>query len=202
LFLKSSQSLILASTSAYRRALLDRVQIPFECVASGVDETPHPDEDALALTARLARAKARAIAVRRPDSWVIGSDQVAVLRDAEQNARILGKPGSVAHCIELLLACSTRTLAFVTAVALTRHSDASLAEFIDTTRVTFRSLDRATIERYVERESPLDCAGGFKSEGLGITLCETIDSADPTALIGLPLIRLCALLRGAGFVLP
>ena len=202
MFLKSPQSLILASTSAHRRALLARVQIPFECVAPGVDETPHPDEDAVALTTRLARAKACAVAVQRPGAWVIGSDQVAVLRDAGRDTRIIGKPGSAAHCIEQLLACSGRTLAFVTAVTLTRHADASPAEFVDTTRVTFRALDRATIERYVERESPLDCAGGFKSEGLGITLCDAIDSADPTALIGLPLIRLCALLRGAGFQLP
>ena len=200
--MKSPQSLILASTSAHRRALLARVQIPFECVAPGVDETPHPDEDAVALTTRLARAKACAVAVQRPGAWVIGSDQVAVLRDAGRDTRIMGKPGSAAHCIEQLLACSGRTLAFVTAVTLTRHADASPAEFVDTTRVTFRALDRATIERYVERESPLDCAGGFKSEGLGITLCDAIDSADPTALIGLPLIRLCALLRGAGFQLP
>ena len=202
MFLKSPQSLILASTSAHRRALLARVQIPFECVAPGVDETPHPDEDAVAVTTRLARAKACAVAVQRPGAWVIGSDQVAVLRDAGRDTRIMGKPGSAAHCIEQLLACSGRTLAFVTAVTLTRHADASPAEFVDTTRVTFRALDRATIERYVERESPLDCAGGFKSEGLGITLCDAIDSADPTALIGLPLIRLCALLRGAGFQLP
>ena len=159
MFLKSPQSLILASTSAHRRALLARVQIPFECVAPGVDETPHPDEDAVALTTRLARAKACAVAVQRPGAWVIGSDQVAVLRDAGRDTRIMGKPGSAAHCIEQLLACSGRTLAFVTAVTLTRHADASPAEFVDTTRVTFRALDRATIERYVERESPLDCAG-------------------------------------------
>ncbi len=202
MFLKSPQSLILASTSAYRRALLARVQIPFECVAPGVDERPRPDEDAVTLTTRLARAKACAVAVQRPDAWVIGSDQVAVLRDAGRDTGIMGKPGSAARCIEQLLACSGRTLAFVTAVTLTRHADVSPAEFVDTTLVTFRSLDRATIERYVERESPLDCAGGFKSEGLGITLCDAIDSADPTALIGLPLIRLCALLRGAGFQLP
>lgn len=194
--------MILASTSVYRRALLSRVQIPFECVAPGIDETPRPDEGAPALTARLARAKAYAVAVQRPDAWVIGSDQVAVLSDATGTARMLGKPGSVERCVNQLLACSGRTLDFVTAVALTRHRDASLAEFIDTTRVIFRSLDRATVERYVEREAPLDCAGGFKSEGLGITLCDAIESADPTALIGLPLIRLCEALRGAGFLLP
>jgi septum formation protein len=202
LFLKSPPPLILASTSAYRRELLARVKIPFECVAPGVDERPQPGENALALVARLARAKARAVALQRPDAWVIGSDQVAVLLDGTQKEHILGKPGSAANCIDQLLSCSGRTLSFVTAVAIVRHSDASLSEFIDTTRVTFRTLDEATIERYVARESPLDCAGGFKSEGLGITLCESIDSSDPTALIGLPLIRLCAVLRTAGFDLP
>ena len=202
MFLKSPPPLILASTSAYRRELLARVKIPFECVAPGVDERPQPGENALALVARLARAKARAVALQRPDAWVIGSDQVAVLLDGTQKEHILGKPGSAANCIDQLLSCSGRTLSFVTAVAIVRHSDASLSEFIDTTRVTFRTLDEATIERYVARESPLDCAGGFKSEGLGITLCECIDSSDPTALIGLPLIRLCAVLRTVGFDLP
>jgi septum formation protein len=190
----------LASTSAYRRQLLARVQIPFESLPPGIDESPQPGEGALALVARLAQAKARAVAVQRPDAWVIGSDQVAVLLDGTQQGRILGKPGSVANCIEQLLSCSGRTISFVTAVAVTRHSDASLFEFVDTTRVTFRALDEVTVERYVARESPLDCAGGFKSEGLGITLCESIDSSDPTALIGLPLIRLCAVLRTAGFL--
>jgi septum formation protein len=202
LFLKSPPSLILASTSVYRRELLARVQIPFDCVAPGADETPCPGERAHALVARLAQAKARAVAVRHPDAWVIGSDQVAVLPDAGQNDSILGKPGSIANCIEQLLKCSGRTLSFITAVAVVRHQDSSLFEFSDTTRVSFRQLDEATVERYVARESPLDCAGGFKSEGLGIALCESIDSADPTALIGLPLIRLCAVLRTVGFDLP
>jgi septum formation protein len=201
LFLKSPQSLILASTSIYRRALLARVRIPFECISPGVDETPQA-EDAHALTTRLARAKADAVAVQRPDAWVIGSDQVAVLLDGPQKDRIVGKPGSVRNCVEQLTACSGRTLAFVTAVAVIRRRDGSVAEFVDTTRVVFRDLDPVTIERYVALESPLDCAGGFKSEGLGITLCDAIDSSDPTALVGLPLIRLCAVLRGAGFDLP
>ncbi|MDP9013508.1 MAG: Maf family nucleotide pyrophosphatase [Pseudomonadota bacterium] len=202
MFLKSPSSLILASTSIYRRELLARVQIPFECRSPGTDEAPRPGEDAVTLVARLAQAKARAIAVQQPDSWVIGSDQVAILLDGAQRQSILGKPGSVANCIEQLLKCSGRTLSFVTAVAVVRHSDSSLFEFTDTTRVAFRRLDAAVVERYVARELPLDCAGGFKSEGLGITLCESIDSADPTALIGLPLIRLCAVLRTVGFELP
>ena len=195
--------LILASTSVYRRELLARLQIPFECMAPGTDETPRPGERAYALVARLAQAKARAVAVRHPDAWVIGSDQVAVLPDdGTQRDSILGKPGSIANCIDQLLECSGRTLSFVTAVAVVRHQDSSLFEFSVSSHVAFRQLDQATVERYVARESPLDCAGGFKSESLGITLCESIDSADPTALIGLPLIRLCAVLRAVGFELP
>lgn len=198
MFLKSPPPLVLASTSVYRRQLLTRVRIPFECLAPGVDEIRQPGEEAEALVARLARAKAQAVAEQRPDAWVIGSDQVAVLLGSQRQL-ILGKPGSVSNCVDQLTSCSGRTLAFVTAVAVVRHHDSSLSEFMDTTRVRFRTLDQATIERYVADESPLDCAGGFKSEGLGITLCESIDSADPTALIGLPLISLCAVLRSVGF---
>jgi septum formation protein len=201
LFLKSPPALILASTSIYRRALLARVHDSFQCQAPGVDETRH-DEPALALVSRLARAKARAIAVLHPQAWVIGSDQAATLLDGTAEPVILGKPGTQARCVEQLLSCSGRTLAFLTAVAVMRQCDGRSFEFVDTTRVTFRVLDQATIERYVARESPLDCAGGFKSEGLGISLCESIDSVDPSALIGLPLIRLCAVLREVGFELP
>jgi septum formation protein len=202
LFLKSPPSLILASTSVYRRELLARLQIPFECEAPGVDESPHFGETAPTLVARLARAKANAVAVSRPDACVIGSDQVAALDEGARQEAVLGKPGSVASCIDQLLRCSGRTLSFVTAVAVVRQADSFLVEFIDTTRVAFRRLDRAAIERYVARESPLDCAGGFKSEGLGISLCESIDNSDPTALIGLPLVRLAGVLRGLGFELP
>jgi septum formation protein len=202
LFLKSPPSLILASTSVYRRELLARLKMPFECRASGVDESPHVGERALALVARLARAKASAVAVGRPDACVIGSDQVAVLDEGERGETVLGKPGSAASCIDQLLRCSGRSLSFVTAVAVVRQADSFLSEFIDTTRVAFRDLDRAAIERYVAREAPLDCAGGFKSEGLGISLCESIDNTDPTALIGLPLVRLAAVLRTLGFEVP
>jgi septum formation protein len=202
LFLKYPPSLILASTSVYRRELLARLKMPFECQASGVDESPHLGETAVDLVARLARAKAGAVAVSRPDACVIGSDQVAVLDEEERGQVILGKPGSAANCIDQLLRCSGRTLSFVTAVAVVRQSDSFVSEFIDTTRVAFRDLERTVIERYVARESPLDCAGGFKSEGLGISLCESIDNTDPTALIGLPLVRLAAVLRRLGFELP
>ena len=201
MFLKSPAPLILASTSVYRRQLLMRLQIPFECRSPGVDETPLPGERAGNLVVRLARLKARAVAERHPGAWVVGSDQVALLADASQHDTLLGKPGTAARCIEQLQACSGRTVAFLTAVAVVRH-EAALIEFVDTTRVTYRHLDQTAIARYVARESPLDCAGGFKSEALGITLCDSIESTDPTALIGLPLIRLGAVLRGAGFDLP
>jgi septum formation protein len=115
---------------------------------------------------------------------------------------ILGKPGTEARCIEQLQACSGSTVSFMTAVAVVRHNEHVVHEFMDTTQVVFRKLDADTIARYVALEMPLDCAGGFKSEGLGISLCESIDSSDPSALIGLPLIRLSSVLRGVGFELP
>jgi septum formation protein len=202
LFLKSPPSLILASTSVYRRELLSRLHVPFSCSAPGVDETRRAGERPLDLTTRLARAKAFAVALQHPDAWVVGSDQVAVRLDASLGELILGKPGTEALCIEQLRSCSGQTLSFVTAVAVVRHSDHSTHEFVDTTRVVFRTLDDATIARYVALETPFDCAGGFKSEGLGIALCESIGSVDPTALIGLPLIRLSSVLRSVGFELP
>jgi 7-methyl-GTP pyrophosphatase len=202
LFLKSPPPLILASTSRYRKELLARLRLAFSCVAPGTDEAAQPGEQPLALVARLARAKAEGIASQQPNAWVIGSDQMAVRVDEAGLESTLGKPGTELRCIEQLHSCSGRTIAFLTAVAVMRRESNTLFEFIDTTRVRFRVLDQAAIERYVAKERPLDCAGGFKSEGLGITLCESIDSADPSALIGLPLIRLSAALRSAGFELP
>lgn len=201
MFLKSPPELILASTSKYRSSLLSRLGTAFSCVAPGVDESAEPGERPAALVARLARAKARAVAAAHPAAFVIGSDQVAVRVDAADGEVILGKPGTVAACIEQLRNCSGQTLSFLTAVALVQ-GETVLSEFTDTTRVTFRILDGASIERYVAAESPLDCAGGFKSEALGISLCESISSTDPTALIGLPLIRVAAALRTVGFELP
>jgi len=201
LFLKSPHSLILASTSKYRRELLARLRLPFSCSAPGVDETIGAGERPPATAARLARAKAAAVALQHPDAWVIGSDQVAA-RGGSAGELILGKPGTEARCIEQLRACSGSTVSFMTAVAVVRHNGDAAHEFIDTTRVVFRHLDEETIARYVALEMPLDCAGGFKSEGLGITLCDSIDSGDPSALIGLPLIRLSSILRSVGFELP
>jgi len=202
LFLKSPPDLVLASTSSYRHSLLERVIAPFRCVAPGIDESSRVGESGLALVTRLALAKARAVAERYPDAWVIGSDQAALRIDADRRETILGKPGTQARCIEQLRSCSGSTVTYLTAVAVVRERDASAFEFVASTRVRFRVLDQATIERYVARESPLDCTGGFKSEALGIALCESIESDDPSALIGLPLIRLCAVLRQVGFQIP
>jgi septum formation protein len=179
---------------------LGRLGLTFSCIPPGVDEAEHSGEAPLALVARLARAKAAAVAAQQADAWVIGSDQIAVL--GSPGTQTLGKPGTEVRCQEQLRSCSGRTVEFLTAVAVMRRQDGALIEFIDTTRVTFRVLDQSTIDRYVAKERPLDCAGGFKSEGLGISLCESIDSADPSALIGLPLIRLSAALRSAGFEVP
>jgi septum formation protein len=202
LFLKSPPELILASTSTYRRQLLGRLRLAFSCSAPGVDESRAAGERPLALAVRLAKAKATAVALHHPDAWVVGSDQVAVRVDATRGELILGKPGTELLCIEQLRGCSGQIVSFLTAVAVVRHRDHSAYEFVDTTRVTFRLLDDATIARYVTLEAPLDCAGSFKSEGLGIALCESIDSVDPSALIGLPLIRLSSVLRNVGFELP
>jgi septum formation protein len=151
------------------------------------------------LVTRLARAKAAAVSAQQPNAWVIGSDQVAVLNSSGPS---LGKPGTETRCQEQLRSCSGRMVEFLTAVAVMRGESEALIEFSDVTRVIFRVLDQSTIERYIAKERPFDCAGGFKSEGLGISLCESIDSADPSALIGLPLIRVSAALRAAGFEVP
>jgi 7-methyl-GTP pyrophosphatase len=194
--------LILASTSRYRRELLERLGLPFSCVAPGVDEASLANEGGLAMVTRLALAKASAVASQHPQAWVIGSDQVAVLGGADGTPIILGKPGTAERCMEQLQQCSGQVLSFITGVAVVRGDSGERKEFTDTTRVQYRTLDRATIERYVQREQPFDCAGGFKSEALGIALCETIESVDPTALIGLPLIRVSTLLREAGYAVP
>jgi septum formation protein len=201
LFLKSPPELILASTSRYRRELLERLGLSFSCVAPGIAEAALPGETPAMLAARLAREKAAAVALKHPAAWVIGSDQVAARTDTTPES-ILGKPGTEARCIEQLQHCSGGAVSFTTAVTVMCRQNNALFEFVDVTRVMFRILDQAAIERYVAREKPLDCAGSFKSEGLGISLCESIDNTDPTALIGLPLIRLAAVLRSAGFELP
>ena len=192
-----SKGLILASTSRYRRELLQRLGLPFDCVGPDIDETRLPGEPAARMAVRLAQAKAEAVAARYPDAIVIGSDQVA-LRGAE----VLGKPGTVALCRAQLQQSSGQEVAFLTAVHVIdgpgRHSEAH----VDRTVVKFRDLSDAEIDRYIERDDPLDCAGGFKAESLGIALFERIDSSDPTGLTGLPLSWLCGALRRARVQIP
>lgn len=188
-------ALILASTSAYRRSLLARLGIPFDCVAPAVDETAHAGETIADLTRRLARAKAGAVFEQHPDAWVIGSDQAASLQ-----GQILGKPHARERAIAQLGGCSGQTVWFHTAVVL--QGPDALFEHVDVTEVRFRPLDQAEIARYIDAEQPLDCAGSFKCEGLGISLFESIRNEDPTALVGLPLIGLAGMLRRAGFALP
>lgn len=187
--------LLLASTSPYRRALLERLGLPFDTVRPDVDETPRPDEAPAALAVRLARAKAADAAARNPDAWTIGSDQVAELDGAP-----LGKSGGREAAIAQLAAMSGRTVRFHTALCLVRGGVAR--EAIDTTTVRFRPLAPEEIARYVDAERPYDCAGSFKAEGLGIALFDAIESVDPTALVGLPLIATARLLREAGFAVP
>ena len=191
------KGLILASTSRYRRALLERLGLPFACVAPQVDESRHAGESPLALASRLAREKAQTVARAHPQATVIGSDQVAA-RDEE----LLGKPGTVAACRDQLRRSSGRSVLFLTAVHVIDGATGSSESHVDETRVQFRELADDEIDRYIERDQPLDCAGGFKAESLGIALFERIDSADPTALTGLPLAWLCQALRRAGWQVP
>lgn len=188
--------LVLASTSRYRRELLERLRLPFDVARPEADETPLPGEAPAALALRLAHAKAAAIARLDASAWAIGSDQVAELDGAP-----LGKPGGREAAIAQLTAMSGRTIAFHTGVCVLRAGAAPLLA-ADLTRVRFRRLDAAEIARYVDAEQPFDCAGSFKSEGLGIALFDAIETQDPTALVGLPLIATARLLREAGFPLP
>jgi len=185
--------LVLASTSTYRRALLERLGLDFECVAPGIDESALAEETAANTALRLARAKAASVAARFPDALVIGSDQVATLGPLR-----LDKPGTHANAARQLSALSGQTAQFDTAVCVLDASrDAAWIRLVPC-RVTFRRLAARTIETYLQREQPYDCAGSAKSEGLGIALIERIDTDDPTALIGLPLIALTELLADAG----
>ena len=191
----SEKKLILASTSVYRRELLERLRIPFEIISPKVDETPLPGEGTLNLALRLAKAKAAIVAKDHPDAWVIGSDQVADLCGAA-----LGKPGNFERAMAQLQLMRGATVTFHTALCL-MHGETETTLSIPT-EVTFRKLSDEILEAYLHAEEPYDCAGSAKSEGLGISLLETIESDDPTALIGLPLIALSGLLRDAGFVIP
>ena len=189
--------LILASTSPHRRALLERLGVPFSTLPPETPEEILAGELPPDRAVRLSIAKAQAIASRRSDAIVIGSDQVAAL-----GSKILEKPGDAGRCRAQLTAASGSSARFHTACAVIGAQAGIRMVHIDTTTVVFRSLTEQEIERYVERERPFDCAGGFRAEGLGISLFESIESRDPTAIIGLPLIWLASALRRAGFVLP
>jgi septum formation protein len=187
-------ALILGSTSRYRRELLQRLRVPFQTAAPQVDETPRPGEPPAELALRLALAKAQAVAALHPNAVVIGSDQVADL-----DGLPIGKPGSHERAAEQLRRMSGRTVVFHTALAVVRAATGHAEVDSAPVRVHFRVLNDAEIERYLRLDEPYDCAGSAKCESLGVALLESIESDDPTALVGLPLIRTCAMLRRAGF---
>ncbi|MBT8065122.1 MAG: septum formation protein Maf [Gammaproteobacteria bacterium] len=193
----STYEMILASSSPYRKTLLERLGLPFRTESPEIDESARPGESARALVARLAREKARAISRLNPSAIVIGSDQVAVCGED-----IVGKPGTFERAVEQLSSFSGREVVFHTAVALCRAETDHLFERTVDTVLRFRDLSQEEIRRYVWRENPLDCAGSFKSELGGISLFRAVESDDPTAIVGLPLIAVAEALRRAGFEVP
>lgn len=193
----TAPGLLLASTSPYRQQLLNRLRLSFETRSPGVDEAILPDEAPALRSARLALAKARAVASDHPDRVVIGADQVAACE-----GRILDKPGDAAQARLQLQHQSGRSVEFYSAVAVVCLQRAYCEQFVDLTTVHLRTLTEAEIESYIRADEPFDCAGALRSESLGVSLCERIESNDPTGLIGLPLIRLSATLRACGYALP
>ncbi|MCX7129764.1 nucleoside triphosphate pyrophosphatase [Aeromonas sp.] len=191
------QNLTLASTSRYRKALLEKLGLPFDCAAPDVDERPLAEESAQALVTRLARAKAQAIADGRDHGLIIGSDQVCVC-----DGRILGKPGTIDNAVAQLMAAQGRSVTFYTGLCVLDAATGQAHQLVEPFTVHFRTLDEAAIRRYVEAELPLDCAGSFKCEGMGIVLFQGLEGRDPNALIGLPLIGLIELLACHGIALP
>jgi septum formation protein len=189
--------LVLGSTSTYRRTLLERLGIPFTTAAPIVDETPLPGEAPIDIAHRLARAKAEAVAQRQSKAFVIGSDQLAVC-----GQDVLGKPGSAERAIAQLRKLSGQRVTFYTSVHVVNSVTGGNESHLDATTVHFRSLTDQEIESYVARDKPFHCAGGFKIESLGVALFTRVESQDPTALIGLPLIWLAGALRRAGFAVP
>lgn len=185
--------LVLASTSSYRKALFAKLELPFITAAPEVDETPLAGEDATELVVRLATAKAQALAEDYPDHLIVGSDQVCVVA-----GKIFGKPHTAARAQEQLRAASGHSVVFYTGLALYDSHNASLQVLCEPFSVDFRTLSDAEIAAYISKEQPLNCAGSFKSEGLGITLFDRLSGRDPNTLVGLPLIALCEMLRKAG----
>lgn len=189
----TSPTLLLASSSRYRKQLLGRLDLRFITASPDIDETRKEDEAPADLVKRLAQEKASELAKTHTNHLIIGSDQVASLGD-----RVLGKPGTVAHAEQQLADLSGQTVRFYTGLALLNSATQEMQVQLDTTDVEFRTLTAQEISTYVAREQPLDCAGSFKSEGLGVALFERIRTDDPAALIGLPLVRLCSMLRAQG----
>jgi septum formation protein len=189
-------TLVLASTSRYRRELLGRLGLPFEVAAPICDETPLEGENAAATATRLARIKAQSLTSQYPDALIIGSDQVALL-DGQQ----LGKPGNYERAFAQLRSMRGRTMVFHTALALHNTASGNTQEVVVPWRVTMRDYSDAEIDRYLEREQPYDCAGSAKTEGLGVAMIAAMEGSDPAAIIGLPLIELCRMLREEGFPL-
>ena len=189
--------IVLASSSSYRRELLTRLQLPFTCHSPDIDETPQANESAQALVQRLALSKARALAQHYPQHIIIGSDQVAVL-----DGKIIGKPLHAEGATQQLSAASGRSQVFLTGLAVidtrTQIEQVDLVPFT----VHFRTLNAAQIQRYIAAEQPFDCAGSFKSEGLGVSLFQATEGSDATSLVGLPLIRLCDMLNACGIAVP
>lgn len=190
---KIMQRLLLASTSPYRKMLLEKLQLPFDCAAPQVDETPLPGESAEALVLRLATAKAQALALAYPEHLIIGSDQVCVI-----DGSITGKPHTEVNARAQLRQASGQAVTFYTGLALYNGRSKKLQALCEPFHVHFRALSEAEIAAYVRLEQPLNCAGSFKSEGLGIALFDRLEGRDPNTLIGLPLIALLEMLRAEG----
>ncbi|MFN4328085.1 MAG: Maf family protein [Limnobacter sp.] len=189
--------LILASSSRYRREMLERLRLPFQCISPSIDETPLPGESPVQTCERLGLLKAKAVANLHPNAIVIGSDQVA-----DVNGEAISKPGHHEAAVAQLTAMSGKSITFHSAVSVVHQASGKEVSFCVPTVVEFRTLSAQEIERYLLAEQPYDCAGSAKSEGLGITLLNRIESCDPTALIGLPLIELSKALRKLGVSLP
>jgi len=191
------QELVLGSTSPFRRELLEKLGLPFSAAAPDVDESRGEGESPQNLAQRLAKAKARAVAARFPQALIIGSDQVACVDE-----QILGKPGNRDKAIAQLESMSGKTVCFHTGLCLLNAATGNIQVVCDDYRVYFRNLNSAQIARYIDKEEPFNCAGSFKSEGLGITLFRKLEGDDPNSLVGLPLIRLVAMLDREGIALP
>lgn len=191
------QQLVLASTSPFRRELLAKLGLPFDTAAPNTDESPFCNETAHDLVARLSEDKAASLSARFPNALIIGSDQVAVL-----NGQIIGKPHTSENAVKQLQASSGNKVTFLTGLCLINARTNHRQHAVEVFHVHFRHLNNAQIDRYIEREQPLNCAGSFKSEGLGITLFSRLEGDDPNSLIGLPLIRLTSFLNNEGIAIP